>query len=409
MSFFIDNAGNAQHVEITPEIHKAALDAGVSVPTLINRQYAEADVKHGSAFKQICASVGLCLPGANDFGIRPATMADILDGKAGFQAAGTTNVSDKGSPFGTAARSLAPVAIIEMVEDLVAKDRVTDAVTFSQLVGQEISIAGDNFIQPVISYQTTGGPEQAKPQRVTEFSEPGTMLRLSTAERIRSLPAFNMGIEFSDKAQRSLSIDVIAMSIARYVAVELDGRTYSYLSALFSGDSDLVVGAVPAVTTVSLDAACVAKTVSHKAWVKFLARNRKKRNITHIVCDIDTMLLIEGRSGRPGSNAYDPRLAIFADPQATAANMAQMGFGNNVQFMLVDAAADGGPVPANTVWAVDASKAITRVSNSTAAYSASEAFAMRRSTMMRWDYSQAVYRSFGDSELTPFDVLTISQ
>lgn len=408
MAFFIDNAGNAQQVEITADIHKAALDANLPVSTYINRQYADANTKHGSAFKQICASVGLCLPGTNDFGIRPATMADILDGKAGFQAAGTTNVSDKGSPFGTAARSLAPVAIIEMVEDLVAKDRVTDAVTFNQLVSQDISISGDSFIQPVISYQTTGGPEQAKQQRVTEFSEPGTMLRLSTAERIRSLPSFNMGIEFSDKAYRSLSIDVIAMSIARYMEVEKDSRVYSYLSALFSGDSDLNEGAVSAVTTVSLDSACVAKTISHTAWIKFLARNRKKRNLTHAILDIDSYLRLEGRSGRPGSNAYDPRLTVI-DPQATPANTAQIGFGNGIKYMIVDAAADGGPVPANTIWAVDASKAITRVSNSAASYSASEAFAMRRSTMMRWDYSEAVYRSFGNTELTPFDVLTISQ
>lgn len=409
MAFFIDNAGNAQHVDITPDIHKAALDANLPVPTYINRQYPEANAQHGSAFKQICASVGLCLPGANDFGIRPATMADILDGKAGFQAAGTTNVQEKGSPFGSAPRSLAPVAIIEMVEDLVAKDRTTDAVTFNQLVSQDISIVGDNFLQPVVSYDSVGGPNQAKAQRSTEFAEPGMLLRISTSERLKSLPSWNMGVEFSDKAFRGLSIDTIAMSIARYKEVERDNRVYSYLSAIFSGDDDLNTGAVSAVTTVSLDSACVAKTVSHKAWVKFLARNRKKRNITHIICDVDTMLLIEGRSGRPGSNAYDPRLAIFADPQAVAANMAQMGFGNNVKFMIVDAATDGGPVPANTVWAVDASKAITRVSNSAAAYSASEAFAMRRSTMLRWDWSEAVYRSFGNSELTPFDCLTISQ
>ena len=63
----------------------------------------------------------------------------------------------------------------------------------------------------------------------------------------------------------------------------------------------------------------------HKAWVKFLARNRKKRNLTHIICDIDTYLLIEGRSGRPGTTAYDLRLAVI-DPQATAANTAQIGF-----------------------------------------------------------------------------------
>lgn len=407
MAFFVDNTGAVQHVEIGADIHKAALDAGLPVSTFLNRQYPSANASMGSAFRQLCASEGLVLPGANDFGIRAATMADILDGKVGMQAAGLTNTDTKGSPFGTAARALAPVAIIDMVEDLVAKDRVTDEVTFNQLVGQTVSIDGDNFIQPVISYGTVGGPEQAKAQRATEFGEPTTMLRLGTAERIRSLPTFSMGIEFSDKAQRALSIDTVAMSIARYVEVERDQRVYNYLAALFVGDNDLVVGAIPSVTTVSLDSTSPAGVLTHKAWVKFLARNRKKRAITHVVCDIDTYLKIEGRTGRPGSNNYDPTLARI-DPQAVPANTAQIGFGNNVRYMIVDSAADGGPVPANTIWAVDANKAITKVTNSAAAYQAAEAFALRRSTAMRWDWSEAVYRSFGDAELTPFDVLTIS-
>ena len=407
MAFFTDIEGNVQHVDITPDIHKAALDAGMSVPTFINRQYNTADLRLGSAFKQICASEGLALPRANCFGIRSATFADILDGKAGMQAAGLTNVSDKGSPFGVAARSLAPVAIVDIVEDLLAKDRATDTVVFDQMVGQNISIDSENFIQPVVSYQTVGGPQNVKPQRATEFGEPTSLLRISTAERIRSLPAFTMGIEFSDKSQRALSIDVIAMTIARYMEVERDARVYNYLSALFSGDADLVVGASPTVTTTSLDSAASGGVVTHKSWVKFLARNRKFRRISHVVCDIDTYLKIEGRTGRPGSTAYDPTLARI-DPQAVAANMENVGFGNDVKYFIVDAAVNGGPVPANTVWALDANKAVTRVTNTQASYAASEAFALRRSTAMRWDYSEAVYRTYGDVEVRAFDVLTVA-
>lgn len=408
MAFFIDKStGAAQHVELTADLYKAAKDAGLSVPNYVNRTYAAADSAFGSAFNQLCASEGLGLPAGNQFGIRAATLADILDGKAGMQAAGPSNQGDRASPFGSAARVLAPAAIIELTEDILAKDRETDFGVYSGMIAQEISIPSENFIQPVISYGTTGGPEQAKPQRSSEFAEPATMLRLSTAERIRSLPAFSMGIEFSDKAKNALTLDVLAMSIARYMAVERDSRVYSGLSALFSGDNDLVVGAIAAVTTTSLDAAATGGVVTHKAWLKFLARNRKYRRITHIICDIDTYLKIEARTGRPGSNSYDPTLARI-DPQAVAASQANIGFGNDVKFFIVDAATDGGPVPANTVWALDAGKAITRVRNSTADYSASEAFALRRSTAMRWDYSEAVYRAMGDTELRTFDVLTIA-
>jgi len=306
---------------------------------------------------------------------------------------------------------LAPAAIIDIVEDILNKDRDTDSVAFSDMVAQNITIPNENFIQPVVSYQTTGGPEQARMQRVAEFAEPGAMLRLSTAERIRSLPAFTMGIEFSDKAQKALTIDVIGMSIARYMDVERDTRVYTYLSALFSGDNDLVNGAVTAVTTTTLDSAASGGVVTHRSWVKFLARNRKFRQITHIICDIDTYLKIEGRTGRPGTVAYDPRLAVI-DPQAVAASAANVGFGNNVKFFITDDAAAGGPVPANTVWALDATKAITRVTNTGANYSASTEYALRRSTAMRWDFSEAVYRQFGDTstggDQRCFDVLTIA-
>ena len=409
MAFFIDkNTKAPQHVQIDATIHKAALDAKLDVPTYINRQFAgQCDESHGTPWKQICASEGLVLPSANGFGLRAAVMDDVLEGKALIEAASPNNNSDKGSPFGSAARALFPVAIIDIVEDILEKDRTTDTLVFDQMVAQQISIAGENFIQPVVSYQNAGGAEQAKKSRVAEFGEPNSMLRLTTAERIRSLPAFTMGIEYSDKAQRALTIDVIAQTIARFMAVERDERVYEYINSLWEGDGDLVVGAVSAVTSTSLDAAATGGVLTHKAWVKFLARYRKYRQVTHAICDIDTYLKIEGRTGRPGSNNYDPTL-VRIDPQFAPMNATNVGFGNDVKYFIVDSAAEGGPVPANTVYALDARKAITRVTNTQANYSATEAFALRRSTAMRWDWSEAVYRQFGDTELRPFDILTIS-
>jgi hypothetical protein len=87
--------------------------------------------------------------------------------------------------------------------------------------------------------------------------------------------------------------------------------------------------------------------------------------------------------------------------------MMNAGFGNDVKFFLVDSAADGGPVPDNTLYALDASVAISRVTNTAAAYSAVEEYAMKRSTAMRLDWSEDVFRSL-DTDLRPFDVLTIS-
>jgi hypothetical protein len=120
--------------------------------------------------------------------------------------------------------------------------------------------------------------------------------------------------------------------------------------------------------------------------------------------DIDTYLAVESRTGRPGSNNYDPTLSRI-DPQAVAQNV---GFGNDVKWFITDPAASGGPVPAQTVYAIDASKAITRVSNTGANYQAAETFALRRSEAMVMHWSEEVYRLMGDTDLKPFDILTIA-
>jgi hypothetical protein len=403
MAFYQDKSGNIQKVDaaITPELYKEATDNNLTVAQLLNRKFADADLSIGTAAAQIYASEGLALTGKNPFGLRNVTTAEVLDGKSGFSA---SNVKDNGTPFGTASRTLFPAALVDMVEAAIVKDYTTDGQMFDRMVAQELAIANEAFEQPVITYGTRGGPEQIAAQRVAQFSEPPTIMRFGTSDRIRKLPTFGIMLEFSQQALRSTTLDMVAMIVNRQMMVEKDGRVYSYINDLFNGNGDLVTGAVSAVTTTSLDSAATGGVVTHKSWVKFLARNRKYRKITHVIADIDTYLKVEGRTGRPGSNNYDPTLARI-DPQAVAMNV---GFGNNVQWFIVDSAADGGPVPANTVYAIDAAQAITRVSNTSANYTAAETFALRRSEAMVMHWSEAVYRTAGDSELKPFDVLTIA-
>lgn len=85
-----------------------------------------------------------------------------------------------------------------------------------------------------------------------------------------------------------------------------------------------------------------------------------------------------------------------------------VGFGNDVRIFLVESAADGGPVPANTIYAVDATSAISLVQNTAAMYSAIEEYAMKRTAAMRMDWSEEVFRTFGDSDLRLFDALEIT-
>lgn len=403
MAFFIDTAGTTQHVEISPTIYREAHAANLSVPQFINRTYAEAcDAGKGTPYQQILASEGLTMPGANQFGLRPATLQDVLDGKSGFQAA--ANTKDVGSPFGSASRTLFPAAVVTMIESAMAKDRTTDSVVFDDMIAVPMSIASENFEQPVVNYGTAGGPEQTRSQRMAQLAGPVMVAKFSTADRLRRLPTWSFGAEFSDQALRASTLDIVALTMARLMEVERDAHVYEFMSDIWTGDGDLNTGAVSAVTTTSLDALASGGVVTHKSWVKFLARNRKYRKITHVAADIDTYLKVESRTGRPGSNNYDPTLARI-DPQAVVMNS---GFGNDVKWFITDDAASGGPVPANTVWALDSSRGIVKVTNTAASYSASEAFVMERKSALRIDWSEACYRMFGDSELKAFDVLTIA-
>jgi hypothetical protein len=272
-------------------IYKEAHDANLSLAQYINKMFADADPKIGTAFEQLCASEGLALPGKNPYGLRAATVAEVLDGTA--NVLGTANPKDQGSPFGPASRILFPAAIIALVEAFVVKDYNTDSVVFKDLIASEQASPTENFIQPVIDYTTTNGPQSAKHQRVTQFSLPPNMLRFTTSERNRSLPTYGIGMEFSQQALKATTLDIVALTLNRFMLVEKDARVYQYLSSIFAGDSDLNTGAVAAVTTNSLDAAATGGVVTHRSWVKFLARKRKLRKITHVICDVDTYLKIE--------------------------------------------------------------------------------------------------------------------
>lgn len=411
MSFLVDSKGQPHQVEIADTLYTEAKDSNLSVAHFLNQKYKDVvpDHKLGTPFQQLCASNGLTLVGKNNpFGLKNATVHEVLEGQAGLKVAGPVNNAGRATPFGSEARTLFPAAVIQLIEDSIQPDRVTDNNIFRSMVAMSQNIDTENFMQPVVSYAGAGGANTAtngaRAQRISQLSNTPMMLKLTTSERQRTLPTYGIGMEMSEQAMRSTTLDMVALTLARFTQIEHDARVYTYLSNIFAGDLDHNTGAVSAVTSASLDSTATGGVMTHKAWVKFLARNRKKRKITHVIADIDSYLAIEGRTGRPGTNNYDPTLARI-DPQA---RMINQGFGNDVVWFLVDSAADGGPVPANTVWAMDKAQGIMMVNNVAANYQATQDFILRRSTALVMHWGEEAFRLWGDSDLTPFDVLTRS-
>ena len=399
---FIDNAGAAHQAVLQDGQLMEAVRSGDPV-AFLNRAFPTADLRIGSAFEQFKLNAGLLRSDKpNPFGLKSSTIGAVLDGQGGFSA--VANVQNNQSPFGSSSRAFTSIAVIDEVMSELQKDRETDGVVFNELIAQQLSVANDLFEQPVIDMKNDGGPESAKAARVAQGALPPKILFFKTSDKVRRIGAWNIGMEWTDQALKNTTIDYVARTTAHYLRVEQDERVYRYLSNLFVGDNDFVIGAVPSVNASTLDAASTGGVLTHAAYVKFLARNRKYRKITHLVMDIDTYIKYEARTGRPGSNSYDPTLTRI-DPQGSMVNNT---FGGNVRIFLVDKATEGGPVPANTIWALDATIAITKVTNTAAAYNAVEEYAMKRSTAMRMDWAEEVFRTLGDSELRPFDALVLA-
>lgn len=386
MASFIDKDGTKQIIALAPAVYREANAENMPLKAYLNRKYP-GDSRIGTAYDQFKASLGLITKSNADYGLRSPTVADVLEGRT-IQAGAVTE--GHSTPYGNESRTLFPSVVIDLIEAYVAKDRETDKGILETVIAYDQSINGSTFMQPVINYTdiANNGPETARAQRIAQLAEAPAMIRFTTSDRYKAIPTFAIGAEFSQQALKNTTLDLVGLTMARFMACEQDVRVYENLADMIAGDLDVNTGAISTATTTSYDATATGGIVTHKSWVKFLRQAPRTLKISHIICDIDTYLKIESRTGRPGSNNYDPTLARI-DPQAMAINPV---IGGDVKFWIVDPATAGGPVAASTAVGIDSRYAIARVKNLEADYQASEIFAMKRSEALRIDSGMLMYR-----------------
>lgn len=387
MPIFQDKEGAQTEVKLEASIYKEALDHRLSVPQMINRKYqTSANV---STFDQFCASTGLFTGKNSEFGLRTPTLASIFDGSAQLNAG---QIVSDANP---ASRILFPAVILELLENKLLVDRMTDVNAFEGMIANDSSITQDRAERPIINYT---GPEAGRSKPIGQLAKPASMLSFTTSDSNYAIPTFALGMEVSDQALRASTLDLVTLAIGRQVEVERNERVYGYLLAMLNGDVDMGDAALSSITAASLDATGVTAnaTISHLAWVKFLFRNITKRKIDYCVCDLDTYLAIENRSGKPTVNTDDPTSPrVDSLPTIVNRNL------QNVKFFIVE---DGKGWPANTIMGIDSRYAIQRIRNSAASYTAVEDFVLTKSRALRFDFAEIVYRMFDEA----FDVLTLT-
>lgn len=405
---YYDSKGALVDSKLDHNVYKLADAANLSVRAYVNRQFQTDTAKYGQPFDQMLASCGLVVPSPGtqaDLGIRAPTMADILSGKAHFQAGDV--VQQAGSPYGQQSRTLFPAAIIAYMETALVRDYDTDANIFDKMIAQNISVAQDTFEQPQINMSAGGNAPNSinnmRAQRRSQLDLPQVMMSFTTSDVARKIPSYALAMEFSKEALRATTLDLVGLAVKRQTAIERDGWVYSYISDIINGDLDINSQSLAALgfatTTVALDSTCPAGTITQTAWLKWLARNRKYRRLDFIVCDLATYLKIEGRTGRPSLTAIDtiiPRLEAQAKVIQTIVG--------DVQVFIVDDYTAGGPLPAGTILGVDSRYGMVRVTNTSANVTAAENYALRQAEGFMIQHGEIVYRLHNDA----FDVLTVS-
>lgn len=385
---FIDENGARQELNLETSVYKAAHDANMTVPQYLNHKYPTRAESYGTTFEQLCASAGLFMFRDKQYGLRPPTIKQVLDGQAAsIQAAGVVHDADPAS------RILFPAVILEMIENKLQVDRTTAPAVFDQLVAIDDTVAGDKVEQPVIDFSR---PEAARLQGIAQLALPAAMLSITVADVTRRIPTVSLGMEISDEAQRATTLDLVALAVGRQAAVERAAKTDEYIGAFLNGDLDMGQSALSQVKADTLDSAITsAGELTQKAWVKYLYRNFKTRVIDWVICDLDAALAIENRTGKPVITGDDPN-----SPRIDAlARIVNPGI-QDVKIFLVE----DGVVPANTIVGLDSRYAIRRIRNSEAQYQAVEQFVLRRGTGLRFDFGEIAYRMYDDA----FDVLSLT-
>ena len=214
------------------------------------------------------------------------------------------------------------------------------------------------------------------------------------------IPSWAIGMEISEQALRSTTIDLVGLAVARQAAVEGNERANGYIMSLLNGDTDLAMAALSSFsgkvqTAVSLDSAATTG-LTQKAWLKWLSQRSNKRTITTVVTDLEGAMAIENRVGKP-TNSNDNPNSQRIDTLSTVLNPKWPA---NVRVFLTD----DPNWPANTYMGVDSRYGVHRVNSLSAQYSAIESFALKRSTALRIDKGELVYRLFDES----FEVLSLT-
>lgn len=385
-----DAKGDNVPMDLTIGMYAEAAEKNQSLKQFMAVKFPTNAEKHGSAYEQALEQAGVFVRGDKEIGLRASTVGDVLNPKS------AAAITREGVPV---SRLLFPAVMMDVIEDKLQRDYSTNPNALDMLVGLEDSIQGDRWERAVLNFSR---PEAARSGPVAQLAMPNQMLSITASDKSMRIPSWGIGLEISEQAQKNTTLDLVGLAVGRQAAVEANERAQAYILSLLNGDTDYSMSALSAISgkvqkASSFDATiATAGTLTYKAWISWLIQRSTFRSIDTVVTDMGGLLSLRAMfaAERVASGYKDNPTGM--DLNVTVANPM---WPTTVKVVLTTDT----NWPANTIMGLDTRYAVHRVNSLTAQYSAVESFALKRSTALRIDKGEIVYRLFDEA----FEVLTL--
>jgi hypothetical protein len=387
------NDGNLFEVPFDVRMYAQASEAGLTLSQHLNQKYGESTdlVKYGDVLQQAMLHSGMLTSTDHRMGMHPPSMKQMFD--TGIQMGSITR-GDGSDRATVAGRMLYPEILMRAIESKLRDDYNDLLGTWSSFIAQTQTITGPKFDQPIIDVSR---PEGYSSMPIAQLAEPDVMLSITTAARSNSIPTKSIGLLISDQAAQASTLDLVNLAMTAQARAERVRMVQADIAAIVSGDVDRGETAKTSFKANTLDSSIVAAgTITHKAWVKYMHKQRRNMMTLGAICDLDTAMAIEARSGKPTRDTVFMPQAEGFNQGVTIENLT----GPDPRLLIVD----DGVIAANTFVGIDTRFALRRVINITASYSAVEQFVLRRATAFRVDFGELTHTLYPDA----FKVMTLT-
>jgi hypothetical protein len=321
------------------------------------------------------------------YGISPPTLKQVLEGGPIASQLNVGSITRQDQPGTTpSGRLLFPEVVLQAIASALTEDQGDFLSGYQNLIAVTQNVPNEVVQQPRIN---ATAPEGSRAMPIGQLTEPASMVSITVSDTVRRIPTRSIGLQVSDQALAITTLDLVSLIMTAQARGERIALVEEQLADMINGDADAGESALSSVTAASFDSSIIAaSTITQKAWVKYLRANYRKMTISNIICDIDTALLIEGRTGKPtvaNDNPTSPRI----DSLFTIENLGLPA----PRVLLVSTSVAG----ANTIIGLDRRYAIRRLVNVNASYSAIEQYVMRRATSFRIDYGEMAHKLYTEA------------